>query len=148
MSDFMKALRKEMPDALSEISGEVALTPHSTSDLEAALSLARATGGRLRVPGGDAREGDLQIVLRFMGQLHSVDETSRIAHVGAGMGVAEFEARLRPEGLSLGCRACAGNETLGRWIAMGAPGRRPSADDPVDQVLCGAEVMLADGRLL
>ena len=146
MSALLQALRKELPEALSEIGGEILLTPRSAPDLEAAFALARTHAGRLRAPGAEARDADLAIDLRFMGRLHSVDEASRIAHVGAGMGSAELEARLRPEELSLGCLA--ENESLGSWIARGAPGRRPSADDAVDQVLCGAEIMLADGRLL
>jgi len=34
------------------------------------------------------------------------------------------------------------------WLARGAVGARAHADDPVDQLVCGLEVVLADGTLL
>lgn len=145
MSSFRAALERSLSNAVSKRGDELWLSPQSASNLETAFELARARGGRLRAPGAEARDDDVPIDMQFMGKLHSVDETSHIAHVGAGLRVSELEARLRPEGLSLGCRG-SGDLPLGAYIALGAPGRRPAADDPVDQVLCGAEVLLVDGR--
>jgi len=146
MTTFLDAVRRELPRALTEAEDGLRLTPETATDLETAFELARARGGKLRPPGAEPREGDLPIDMCFITKLHSVDETSRIAHVGAGLRLASLEARLRSEGLSLACRACARDMDLGTWMALGAPGRRPQDDDPVDQVLCGAEVLLADGR--
>jgi len=146
MTTFLDAVRRELPRALTEEEDGLRLTPESATDLETAFELARVRGGKLRPPGADPREGDLPIDMRFIAKLHSVDETSRIAHVSAGLGLASLESRLRPEGLSLACRPHARDMDLGTWVALGAPGRRPLDDDPVDQVLCGADVLLADGR--
>jgi alkyldihydroxyacetonephosphate synthase len=77
-----------------------------------------------------------------------VDPKSLLARVGGATRVADLERRLEDEGLTLDVPFEAAGETVGDWLARGAPGARDRWLDPVDQLLAGLEASLVDGRVL
>ena len=145
-ADFLRAVRRDLPGALQEADGGAVILPTSRDQVALALSLAHQYRQALRTPGQPARAGAIAVDLQRMTDVIKFDEPSRIAHVQAGMRVHALEDELRRRGLSLGAHSSARDFGVGEWLALGAPGARDNADDPVDQIVAGLEVVLPDGR--
>jgi alkyldihydroxyacetonephosphate synthase len=85
-----------------------------------------------------------------------VDRVSLLADVTADETLASLEAALARDGLTLGLDGVAGegrprfstDDTLGEWLARGAPHARDRWRDPADHLLAGLEAELPDGRTL
>lgn len=137
-------LDSHLPGALQE----GLLLPASRRDVATVLSLAHRSRALIRVPGSTTPvlPGVPTLDLRRMNALLKFDDQSRIAHVQAGMRVHTLEDELRRRGLSLGAHSIARDFTVGEWLARGARGARDLDDDPVDQVISGAEWVLPDGQ--
>lgn len=152
---FVEALRSAFDDASlsadDAATGDASLLlrPADRRRLGRAIELARALGGRLQPPGADPRPGAVRVALDRMTTIGPVDESSRIVRAEAGAAVAAVEAECRRHGWTLGLRP-APDATLdvGTWLARGAPGLPSKDDDPVAQVVAGAELVLPDGRAL
>ncbi|MEZ4328396.1 MAG: FAD-dependent oxidoreductase [Polyangiales bacterium] len=148
-TDFLKAVRRDLPGALQEADGRAVILPANRDQVAMAMALAYQNRQALSVPGqgpGAAREGAIPLDLSRMADVIKFDEPSRIAHVQAGMRVHALEDELRRRGLSLGAHSSARDYGVGEWLALGAPGARDNADDPVEQVVAGLELVLPDGR--
>lgn len=144
---FLEALEKELPGVLQEGEGGTAcILPKSASEVALAIRLAAREKARLVPPGAEPRKGAVPIDLRRMGQVIAVDDTSHVAHVGGGVRIAALEAELRRRRLTLGIDGTLPDESVAAWLAEGAPGARDHRDDPVDQLVCGLEAILPDGR--
>ena len=147
--DFLRALRRVLPGAFEEADGGVVILPGNRDQVALALALAYQYRQQLRVPGQPASDGRTDafvLDLMRMTDVIKFDEPSRIAHVQAGMRVHALEDELRRRGLSLGAHSSARDFEVGEWLALGAPGARDNADDVVDQIVAGLEVVLPDGR--
>jgi alkyldihydroxyacetonephosphate synthase len=148
-SDFLRALRRDLPGAFQEADGGVVILPGNRDQVALALALAYQYRQQLRVPGQPASDGRADafvLDLMRMTDVIKFDEPSRIAHVQAGMRVHALEDELRRRGLSLGAHSSARDFEVGEWLALGAPGARDNADDVVDQIVAGLVVVLPDGR--
>lgn len=145
---FVQELCRTLPEAVEQGDGGVALLPRSTSDVITMVRLACSAGARLTPPGAEPRDGALVVDLQRMNEVIAVDDTSHLVHAQAGITVGALEAALRPRGLTLGLLGPPPEVALGRWLALGAPGARDHANDPVDQLVAGLEAVLADGRPL
>ena len=77
-----------------------------------------------------------------------LDPKSLLACVGGATEVADLERELHGKGLTLDVNFDGPRETVGDWLARGAPGARDRWLDPVDQLLAGLEARLVDGRVL
>ena len=124
----------------------------SVDDVRTVLRLAASLDARVAVPGGDLAPGPgvISLDLDGLARVSSLDVESRTIHVEGGASLGMTEAYLRARGLTLGTVEGAASErsTISAWLAQGAWGARAHADDPVDQLVCGLEVVLADGQLL
>jgi len=107
---------------------------------------------RVAVPGGDIAPGAgvVSLELDALARIRALDVESRTLHVEGGATVGAVEAHLRATGLTLGAldANAAAREPIATWLAHGARGARAHSDDPVDQLVCGLEVVLADGTAL
>ncbi|MCS6799259.1 MAG: FAD-binding protein [Myxococcota bacterium] len=126
------------------IDGRVA--PATIPDVEYVVRLAARRRVRLRVPGGLDIPGAVALDLSRLGHVLAFDDVSRIVHVGAGASLVRLESDVRDRGLTLGVEMPAADVCVAEWLALGAPGHRLVADDPVDQLVAGLDVVLPDGR--
>ena len=151
-SRLLEALEQELPGAsLQEAEGRCALLPRSGREVARALSLAASAGVKIVGPGADGdADGHAAVCmdLRRMADVLSIDDTSHIVHAEAGIDLAHLEEELGRRGLTLGIEGPVPEIPLGTWLARGAPGARDRADDPVDSLVAGVEMILPDGREL
>ena len=78
-----------------------------------------------------------------------VDATSLLVEATADASLAEIEAVLGREGLTLGLEPDAPmTTTLGDWLAQGAEGARDPWADPADHLVAGFDARLANGQEL
>jgi alkyldihydroxyacetonephosphate synthase len=150
-ADFLKAVRRDLPGALQEADERAVILPANRDQVALAMALAYQYRQGLVVPGqatDPARPDATALDLGRMTASIKFDEPSRIAHVQAGMRVHALEDELRRRGLTLAAHSSARDFGVGEWLALGAPGARDKADDPVDQVVAGLELVLPDGRLV
>ncbi len=78
-----------------------------------------------------------------------VDMTSLVADVDAALTLAELNAALSEQGLTLDLDARAPlAETVAAWLASGAPGARDPYRDPADHVVSGLDARLPNGHEL
>ncbi|MFW6067348.1 MAG: FAD-binding oxidoreductase [Myxococcota bacterium] len=145
---FLAEVRRTLPGTLEEDGSTALLLPRSAHEVAVAMQLARRLDGPVIVPGGEAQEGAVHLDLRRLGEVIAFDDASRLVHVQGGMEVSALEDALRARGLTLGMTEAAPDVALCEWLAVGAPGSRDHADDPVDQLVAGLEVVLPDGRPL
>ncbi len=148
MPDFLTALRSELPNAVRTAAGGPVVEPESAEDTAHVLRLATQYGARLAPPGSEPRADRIPLDLRRMSSVVGYDEHAHLVHVEAGLSVAALADDLRRRGRALGLRRDAPAEPLGAFLARGAPGARSKDDDPVDQLVAGLTVVLADGRIL
>lgn len=143
---LIAALHRHLPGALQEANDRACVLPRSTRELSVAVRLAQELGARLSTPGADETDDQaICIDLRRMTDVITIDDTSRIVHAQAGISVIALESELAEHDLSLACTGPT-EDSIGVWLARGAPGARDHADDPVDQLVAGLEVVLANGR--
>lgn len=143
---LLAALDREMPGAFQEADGRSCILPKSASDIARAIRSAAQVGARLQGPGAPPRDGAVPIDLRRMSGILSIDDTSHLVHVEGGVRIPTLEVELRRRNLTLGIEGTLPEESVSAWLALGAPGGRDHADDPVDQLVAGVEAVLADGR--
>ncbi len=75
-----------------------------------------------------------------------VDLESLLADFSGDTTLAEAEAALGKEGLTLG--ASSAPMTVAEWIARGAPGARDAWLDPADHLIAGFEATLKSGTVI
>lgn len=78
----------------------------------------------------------------------TIDRTSLLADVTGETALADVEAALVREGLTLDVERDALTLTAREWLDCGAPGARDRWLDPADQLLAGLDATLKDGRTL
>ncbi len=144
---LIEALREAMPGAVQEAQGRAALLPRSEAELADALAIANRLGAPMSPPGAPPRDGAVTIDLRRMADLLAYDDASLLVHVEAGASLADVEGALGERQLTLGMHQAA-EQSVGAWLAEGAPGARDRDADPVDQLVAGLSAVLPDGRLL
>jgi alkyldihydroxyacetonephosphate synthase len=144
-------LREAFGDAVRGAHDTLRLRATTVAQVARLMTLAREHAFRVAVPGGALIPGPgiVSLDLEGLARFNEVDIASQTVHVEAGALVSSVEAHLRARGLTLGAAdPLDPREPVGAWLARGAPGARAHADDPVDQLVCGLEVVLADGTLL
>ena len=80
----------------------------------------------------------------------TIDRASLLVQVPGAVTLAQLEAALGDEGLTLGLDGKVHNTTIpiADWIARGAPGAPSPFDDPADHLLAGVTATLLNGRRL
>ncbi len=144
-------LREAFGDAVRGAHDTLRLRATTVAQVARLMTLAREHAFRVAVPGGALIPGPgiVSLDLEGLARFNEVDVASQTVHVEAGALVSSVEAHLRARGLTLGTTdPLDPREPVGAWLARGAPGARAHADDPVDQLVCGLEIVLADGTLL
>lgn len=124
------------------------LVPGSAEVLGTILRIAQETRTKLHVPGGAAAPDRPLLLLDRLDGIISVDEESRILHVQAGITFDDVESRAHDHGWTLGIPKTFRHESVGAWLARGAPGRADKEDDPVMQLVAGMEIVLPSGELM
>lgn len=76
-----------------------------------------------------------------------IDRPSLLVDAPGRMLLAEIEATIAREGLTLGL-APVPAQTVASWLAAGAPGTPSSFADPADHLLAGLTATLASGSIL
>jgi alkyldihydroxyacetonephosphate synthase len=145
---FLAELRAKLAGAVEEAGGRTVVHPASAAELAAVVQLARRHRAPLDPPGATGRPQAVAVELDRMSGIVAVDDASQIVHVQAGARLAAVEDELRRRGLTLATDGAPDDETVGGWLARGAPGARDHEDDPVDQVVAGLEAVLPDGAEL
>lgn len=147
---LLAALRQQLPAIVHEADGRAVLVPRNEYELADAVRLAGEIGAELAPPGAPRNGGSraLAIDLQRMGAVLGFDEGSRILHVQGGCSLATIERELGGRGLTLGVREVALELDAGTWLAVGAPGARDPADDPVDHLVAGLGAVLPDGTVM
>lgn len=146
---FLALVRRELSRALEERDEAAILLPRSATEVGWLVRTALELGAELAAPGdAQASARGIPIDLRRMTDVVAFDHTSHLVHVQGGVSVASLERELRRRELTLALRGTPSEEPLGAWLARGAPGGRDHADDPVDQLVAGLELVLPDGTLL
>jgi alkyldihydroxyacetonephosphate synthase len=94
--------------------------------------------------------GGVVLDLRGLAGLVSVDDTSLVAHAGAGTMGDALEAELRSaHGLTLGHRPQSiAISTVGGWLACRSAGQYSTRYGKIEDMVVGLDVALADGRLI
>jgi alkyldihydroxyacetonephosphate synthase len=146
--DLDAALGEGVAERLADGTARVRARTHA--DVVAALRVASAHGARVHAPGAARAEGacHLRLDLSRLDAV-SVDTTSRVVRAEGGATLARVESALGGKALTLGldARVDRGLSVCG-WVGLGLPGARDREDDPVDQAVCGLDVVLADGSPL
>jgi alkyldihydroxyacetonephosphate synthase len=136
----------------------VVVRPASADDVAAVLRIANdaripvtATGGRSGVLGASIPlHGGIALDLTAMAGIRSVDATSMIVDVEPGTFGDVFEAELRehhdvtcghwPQSIAL--------STVGGWLACRGAGQLSGKYGKIEDIVCGLDVVLADGTQL
>lgn len=146
------ALRTALGESVRGDGDTLRVRAASSAEVSALFRLAAKHGVRVAVPGGDITPGAgvVGLELDALARLRGLDGESRTLHVEGGATFGAVEAHLRATGLTLGAldADAATREPIATWLARGAVGARAHSDDPVDQLVCGLEVVLADGTAL
>ncbi|MEM7437330.1 MAG: FAD-binding protein, partial [Myxococcota bacterium] len=146
MRDFLAEVERVLPGTLRTEETTPRLVPGSATVVARAIALANETRTRLSVPGSTPIEGRPCVAVDRLDGIISVDETSRVLHVQAGITLSAIEARARDHGWTLDVPTRWHSSQVGTWLADGAPGRRRKADDPVSQFVAGMELVLPTGQ--
>ena len=127
---------------------------------EVAAVLAACSAARVPVTPAGARSGvcggampvygGVVLDLAALAGPISVDDTSLVAHAGAGTMGDALEAELRStHGLTLGHRPQSiAISTLGGWLACRSAGQYSTRYGKIEDMVVGLDVALADGRLI
>ena len=151
------ALREALGERVRGEHDALRVRARTPGDVSALFRIAAQHGARVAAPGGELTPGVgvVSLDLDALAQIRSLDAESRIVHVEGGALLGSVEAHLRAAGLTLGVATldaatldAATRVDVASWLARGAVGARAHADDPVDQLVCGLEVVIADGTLL
>ena len=78
----------------------------------------------------------------------ALDRESLLVDATANETLANVEAALKRERLTLDVDPSAHAMTVGEWLEAGAPGARDGWLDPADQLLAGLDAVLPSGRTL
>ena len=145
------ALREALGDAVRGTHDTLRVRPMNIAQISSLFDFARTHTLRIAVPGSTLGTGRGVVALELdaLSSIRALDAESQTLHVEGGAGIQAVEAHLRARGLTLGTRGDLDPRvSVSAWLASGAPGARAHADDPVDQLVCGLDVVLADGTLL
>jgi alkyldihydroxyacetonephosphate synthase len=77
-----------------------------------------------------------------------IDPISLLVSVSASKTLGSLETELSARGFTLGVTIENGDDTVGDWLAKGAPGAASVFADPADHVVAGLEATLPDGKRL
>lgn len=145
------ALRDALGDVVRGTHDALRARPVSIAQISRLFAFANTHALRIAVPGGAFSSGRNVVTLDLdaLAAIRGLDDESQTLHVDGGALVQSVEAHLRARGLTLGTRdELDPRLSVSEWLAKGAPGARAHADDPVDQLVCGLDVVLADGTPL
>jgi FAD/FMN-containing dehydrogenase len=145
------ALREALGDVIRGTHDALRARPVNVAQVSRLFAFANTHAIRVAVPGGVLKTGRDVVTLDLdaLAAVRSLDEESQTLHVDGGALVQSVETHLRARGLTLGMRdELDPRLSVSAWLAKGAPGARAHADDPVDQLVCGLDVVLADGTPL
>lgn len=104
-------------------------------------------GGRFSMGGQTATEGALQIDMREMNRVLSVDPDKRILRVEAGATWRQIQEKLDPLDLSVKIMQSYANFTVGGALSVNAHGRYVN-QGPVIRSVRGIKLVLADGAVV
>ena len=104
-------------------------------------------GGRFSMGGQAALAGGLQLDMRSMRQLMTLDPIGKVAKVQAGMRWRDLQTLLDPHGLSVRTMQSYANFTVGGSISVNCHGRYVGHGSIVHSVLA-LQLVLADGTAL
>ncbi|MGE5138078.1 MAG: FAD-binding oxidoreductase [Rudaea sp.] len=133
--------------------------PATDSDIRSLLSLARQSGagvipygggtsvvGHINIPGGGRPV--LSVDMSRFDTLHSIDQVSRLATVGAGLTGPAVEELLRPFNLTLGHFPQSWEfSTVGGWIATRSSGQLSLYYGRIEDLVAGVHVETPSGPL-
>lgn len=143
------ALREALGESVRGEGDSLRVVAKSVADVSALFRAAAKLGARVSVPGSGIApaSGVVALDLDGLARVCGLDVPSRTLHVEGGATLGAVEARLHGDGLTLGTSGTAAfqRESIASWLARGAPGARAHADDPVDQLVAGLDVVIADG---
>lgn len=77
-----------------------------------------------------------------------IDTTSLLVGVPASKQLDSLETELAARGFTLGVAIVRGEETIGNWLAEGAPGAPSAFADPADHLVAGLLATLPGGKKL
>ena len=146
-----RCLHEALGDVVRGAHDTLRVRPESVSQISLLFRLANTHRFHIAVPGSQlvAGRGIVTLDLDALSGIRGFDPESQTLHVEGGALVSTVEAHLRARGLTLGARSDLDpRQSVSAWLASGAPGARAHADDPVDQLLCGLHVVLADSTEL
>jgi alkyldihydroxyacetonephosphate synthase len=165
LSNRVEASRDWWPLIMTRASsaeiGQIAsavVSPTSTEQVAAVLRLCNdnnipvtASAGRSGVVGGSIPLfGGVVLNLCGLSGIHSVDITSGIVDVGAGMFGDVFEDELQSEyGLTVGhWPQSIALSTIGGWLACRGAGQLSNRYGKIEDIVIGLDVVLADGTIV
>jgi alkyldihydroxyacetonephosphate synthase len=151
-----EALRRDLEAAMGQdafeplADGTTRVRARKHADVVATLRVASAHGARVYGPGSARAPSTCHLSLDLSRlDAVSVEPTSHVVRAEGGATLARVEEAVARKSLTLGLDARVDRATnVCAWIGRGAPGARNRDDDPVDQVLCGLDVVLADGTAM
>jgi len=146
-----QCLRDALGDVVRGAHDTLRVRPESISQISRLFRLANTHRFHIAVPGSQlvAGRGVVTLDLDALPRIRALDIESQILHVEGGALVSTVECHLRARGLTLGASDVLDpRQSVSDWLASGAPGARAHADDPVDQLVCGLDVVLPDGTEL
>jgi len=104
-------------------------------------------GGRYSMGGQTAVDGGLQLDMRSMKQLVSLDPARRIARVQAGMRWRDLQAIVDPHGLAVRTMQSYSNFTVGGSVSVNCHGRYVG-HGPVSASVRALQIVLPDGEIM
>lgn len=129
----------------------------STADVAAVLAWAFEAGAEVVPRGGgsgvcggaEAPNGSVVLDLTRMDRILEVDEVSQVVRVQAGIRGDRLESALGERGLTLGhYPQSIALSTVGGWIAASSSGQASAGFGAIEDLLLGATVVLAGGRVV
>lgn len=103
-------------------------------------------GGRYSMGGQTAVAGGLQLDMRSMRQLVSLDPVRRVARVQAGMRWRELQAAIDPHGLAVRTMQSYSNFTVGGSVSVNCHGRYVG-HGPISGSVRALQIVLPDGEI-
>jgi alkyldihydroxyacetonephosphate synthase len=147
---FLTAVRASLPDAVRTTPAGPVIEPSGAGEVALVLGLASEHRARLVPPGAPeaARNEGVPLGLRRMARVLAYDEIAELVHAEGGISLAALGDEMRRRGRALPTRRELPADSLGAWLARGAPGARCHDDDPVEQLVAGLTLVLPSGEVL
>lgn len=131
------------PSDAAQVAGVLRACSDNLVPVTPAAGRSGVCGGAVPLFGGIALD-----CTGLVGDVH-VDEVSLVAEVPAGTGGEDLEDALRAKGYTLGhWPQSIALSTVGGWIACRGAGQYSTRYGKIEDMVCGLEVVLADGRVV